>query len=194
MRIIAVRHGETLENARHILMGHRQGTLNRKGKLQARKLALKLKNAKIDAIFSSDLRRARDTTREIARYHKVPVFYMKALREQNYGIFQGRPLSELLAAQKGRPSTTAFKPRGGESLSEVKGRVKKLMGRISRKYKKRTVLISAHAGIIWSLISIYGNVPLSKSTRIKHKNAAIIVINAGEHAIRGPKGAERGAG
>lgn len=177
MRIIAVRHGETLENAKHILMGQRQGTLSRKGRIQAKKLALKLKNAKIDVIFSSDLRRARDTTKEIARYHKVPVFYTKALREQNYGIFQGHPLSELLAAQKVSTSITVFKPRGGESLSEVKDRVKKFIGRTSRKYKKKTVLVSAHAGIIWSLISIYDKIPLSKSIRIKHKNAAVIVIN-----------------
>ena len=126
MKIIVIRHGETEENAKHILMGHRQGTLSRRGRAQAKSLARKLRHMKIDSIFSSDLRRARDTTREIARYHDVPIFYTKALREQNYGVFQGRHVEEFLAAQKSKRGS-ASKLEGGESLSDVRQRVKEFI-------------------------------------------------------------------
>ena len=177
MEIIVIRHGETEENAKHILMGHRQGILSKKGREQAGRLALKLKNRKIDAIFSSDLRRARDTTSAIAKYHKVPVFYTKELREQNYGVFQGRPLKELLDAQhSSRERGPAYRPKGGESLADVKRRVKSFMDGLGNDYEDKTILISAHAGIAWSLFSIYGNVPLDRLIRMKQKNAGVLII------------------
>jgi broad specificity phosphatase PhoE len=83
MKIIMVRHGETVENTKHIIMGHRHGTLSRKGRAQARAVARKLRNQRIDVIFSSDLGRARETAKQIARYHRVPVVYTKALRAVN---------------------------------------------------------------------------------------------------------------
>ncbi len=178
MKIIVVRHGETKENAKHILMGHRQGILSKKGMVQAKKLALKLRKAKIDAIFSSDLKRARDTTKEIARYHKAPVFYTKELREQNYGIFQGRPLRELIDAQNATgKESLEFKPKGGEGFVDVRKRVRKFVGNIGKKYEKKTILISAHAGIVWSILSIYSNVPLSKLVKMKPKNTGTLTID-----------------
>ncbi len=178
MKIIVIRHGETEENAKHILMGHKHGTLSKKGIAQAKKLALKLRKTKIDAIFSSDLRRARDTTKEIARYHKAPVFYTKELREQNYGIFQGRLLQELIDAQKAAgKASLAFKPSGGEGFVDVRNRVRKFVGRLGKKYEKKTILISAHAGIVWSLLSIYSNVPLGKLVKMKPKNTGTLTID-----------------
>jgi probable phosphoglycerate mutase len=79
MRLIVVRHGETKENSKKILMGHRHGTLSRKGVRQARETALRLSHEKIDIIFSSDLRRAKLTAKEIARYHNAPIVYTKHL-------------------------------------------------------------------------------------------------------------------
>ena len=177
MKVIVVRHGETRENARMVLMGHRHGTLSRNGAAQARRLALKLKGQKIDAIFSSDLRRARDTTAQIARYHDVPVFYSKALREQNYGIFQGRPLKEMLMAQKSKGTASfSFRPRNGESAADVRRRVRRFMNGLMLRYKHKTILISAHSGIVWSILSVYGHVPFDKLTRMKPKNAGVLIL------------------
>ena len=177
MKIVVVRHGETEENAKHILMGQRPGTLSRKGRAQAERLAQRLKSMNIDAIFSSDLRRARETTRKIARYHKVPIFYTKSLREQNYGVFQGRPLEEFLEPQKRRGTGGPdARPKEGESLADVKSRVHRFVKGISTAYEGKTVVISAHAGVVYSLFSIYGHVPLGKVIKMEPKNAGILVI------------------
>lgn len=71
MKLIIVRHGETEENASEIIQGHSLGKLSKKGIEQSKKLALRLKGEKIDMIFSSDLERAKDTIKEVARFHKV---------------------------------------------------------------------------------------------------------------------------
>ena len=61
MKLIIVRHGETIENQAKILQGHLPGTLSNKGIEQAKTIALNLKQEKIAAIYSSDLARAADT-------------------------------------------------------------------------------------------------------------------------------------
>jgi len=61
MKLIIVRHGETEENKKGIVMGHLPGKLSQEGINQIKKVALRLKDEKIDFIYSSDLTRASDT-------------------------------------------------------------------------------------------------------------------------------------
>jgi len=177
MKLIIVRHGETEENARHIFMGQRQGTLNAKGKEQARKLANKLKGYHIDMVFSSDLRRAADTTKAIVKYHKVPVKYTKELREQHLGSFQGRKWDAYDRARRMEgASETSFRPPGGESFTGQRNRVRAFLRRVYKGYRSKTVLISAHAGIAWCLVSIYLRIPLAKTKKMVPKNCGVIVL------------------
>ncbi len=179
MKLIVVRHGETEENAKRMLMGHMHGTLSGKGRLQAKKIALRLRNTKIDRVFSSDLMRARRTTEEIVRYHNVPLVYTKELREQNYGVLQGRHLDYLLAAMKRtRKSRLRYRPKRGESIMDMKIRVGKFVRSLNKKkeYKNETLLISAHAGIAWVIFSMYGHVPLAKAMKMHPKNTGLFTV------------------
>ena len=96
MKLIITRHGETEENKADIMQGHLPGRLSLVGRKQAKKVALRLKNEKIDFIFSSDLTRASDTAKEIAKFHpKTPITFVKELRERNLGEFQGKKKNEF---------------------------------------------------------------------------------------------------
>ena len=180
MRIIIVRHGETEENKKRILMGHIPGILSTNGIKQAKEIAKVLKNEKIDVIYSSDLDRAVKTTEEIAKYHNVPVFHSKDLREQNYGIFQGKPIDQLIEANNKSKQGTNFKPQGGESLEEVKSRLKLFINKVYQENKGNTILISAHAGIAWCIYSIYSGIPLEEVMKMQPKNTGILIIDAEE--------------
>jgi len=91
MKLILTRHGETIENQKKIMQGHLGGHLSENGKWQVRKLALRLKNEKIDAMYSSDLKRAADTAKEIAKYHKnIQINFVQELREVNLGSLTGK--------------------------------------------------------------------------------------------------------
>ena len=69
MRLILVRHGETLWNRERRIQGCRSDTeLSMRGKEQAEKIALSLKSQKVDRICSSTLKRAMDTACAVA-YH-----------------------------------------------------------------------------------------------------------------------------
>jgi probable phosphoglycerate mutase len=177
MNIIIVRHGETVENAKHILMGHLPGTLSAKGRRQARKLARELMDEKIAAIYSSDLRRAVDpkSAKAIAKYHKVPIYYTKELREQSYGIFQGRPLGEFIDAQGRRK---CFVPRGGESLFALRKRTGRFLIKLGkdRLMKGKTILVSAHAGVAASVLSLATDMKMREVMRLlKPRNTGTFV-------------------
>lgn len=84
MKITITRHGETLEGLRgESLGGRKHGHLAPSGIKQARALARYLKGERFDVIYSSYLKRAKDTALEIAKYHKnTPIKFLKALRER----------------------------------------------------------------------------------------------------------------
>ncbi len=87
MKITITRHGETVEGLRgEALGGRRHGHLAPSGKEQARVLAKNLRSEKYDMIFSSYLKRAKDTALEVAKYHpKTPIKFLKVLRERDPG-------------------------------------------------------------------------------------------------------------
>jgi broad specificity phosphatase PhoE len=182
MRIIIVRHGETEENAAHVLMGHTPGKLTKLGIEQTKIVSLKLKNEKIDVVLSSDLKRVVDTTNEIIKYHNVPVLRFKELRERNFGIFERKPLRDLIEAERASGvAPVYFRPIGGESFGDVERRVKKLMDHVYAEYKNKVVLISTHAGVAQVLMSIYFARPLEEMLVTKPKNTGVLILDVGKN-------------
>jgi broad specificity phosphatase PhoE len=71
MRLIIIRHGETNDNANGICQGQNDSPLSENGIAQAKSLALRFKDRKIDAVYSSDLQRAANTALEILKFHLI---------------------------------------------------------------------------------------------------------------------------
>ena len=139
MKLILTRHGETIENQKRIVQGHLGGHLSEKGKDQARKLALRLKDENIDVIYSSDLKRAADTAKEIAKYHKNAGFFLvKELRERNHGKYDGKKADEV---------DWKNPPECFEKISDMKKRAKTIIDKAYEKHKNLTVVFVGHSGI-----------------------------------------------
>jgi len=154
MKLILTRHGETIENKNGIIQGQLSGSLSELGKLQAKKLAQRLKNEKIDAIYSSDLARAADTTKEIAKFHpNTPVHFVKELRERNLGMFQGKNVSEIEWSEDAE---------GMETHKSVRQRGKKILDKAYAEYPDKTVLFVAHGGFNTRLFEVIERKTYSK--------------------------------
>lgn len=153
MKLIITRHGETEENKAGIIQGHLLGHLSETGIKQAKKLALRLKNEKIDFIYSSDLNRAADTAKEIAKFHStIPIHFVKDLREKFLGEWQGKTKKEL-----GFTSNTGllkFSLKNGETAKELFNRANKFLQNILSQHLHDTVLFTAHNGINKALIAV----------------------------------------
>ncbi|MCF7861411.1 histidine phosphatase family protein [Candidatus Woesearchaeota archaeon] len=152
LKLIIVRHGETVDNARKIMQGQLHGQLNAKGINQARKVGERLKDEKIDVIYCSDLKRAVQTAGEIIRYHpRTPTFYEKKLRERIYGDLEGKSEIEYHKQKIMHSRKSEFKPSGGETFLEVKNRMVKFYNNIIKKHMGQTILVVSHGSAIASL-------------------------------------------
>src|SRR3989344_5835107 len=86
-----VRHGQTEWNTKGLLQGHGDSPLTYLGVKQAEQIRDELKSIHFDAIFSSDLLRAKRTAEIVALERKIAVKTTQALRERDFGHFEGKP-------------------------------------------------------------------------------------------------------
>lgn len=162
MKLIITRHGETIENKEGITQGHLHGTLSELGKEQAKKVAERLKDEKIDFIYSSDLARASDTAKEIAKFHpNIFIEFVKDLRERFLGKFQGKKKSDL-GLSKGESIAKIADEGEIESKKEMYQRAKNFLDKVINKHHNDTILFVTHNGIAKVIISVITNIPLEK--------------------------------
>lgn len=167
MKLIITRHGETIENINRICQGQIGGTLSKKGIAQTKKLALRLKNMKIDEIYSSDLKRAVDTSKEILKFHSnLKLRLDKRLRERFLGKYQGKIMPKDFDWEN-----TSEKI---EKIENIYERVKEFLFAVYNKHKNKTVLVVSHGGIIMTLLNIIYNTPNFKLFDVK--NTSILEV------------------
>ena len=127
-RIVFIRPGETDWN----LVGRFQGwlaiPLNELGQQQALRLGNFVRNLGMTRLYSSDLRRARDTAEILCATLNFKPIYDKRLREQHVGIWQGLTVPEMhgwYAEEYARmqADVDGYQIKKGESRDDVRKRV-----------------------------------------------------------------------
>lgn len=96
--VILVRHGRTAANVDGLLAGWTPGVqLDDTGRAQAEALAVRLAPARLDAIVTSPLERARETADFLAaaQSSRMPMRVDERLGECQYGTWTGKKLKEL---------------------------------------------------------------------------------------------------
>jgi len=145
--IILVRHGETEWNVGEVYRGRIDIGLDEVGIRQAELLGKYLSDLKLDAIYSSPLKRALDTANIIAQYQDVGVQVTDGLIDFNYGGWQGLPdreVSKLYPALRNEWHTNPHlvKMPDGESLDDVRERAISVVNDVISKYKGGVALVS----------------------------------------------------
>lgn len=157
MELILVRHGTTVWNNQKRTQGRVHNKLSKDGILVSQETAEKLKDVKIDYIFSSPLMRAVQTANIINKYHKKKIIKNDLLTDIDQGVFTGRFFDSLTEEEliiKKRKD----KSYGMESLREMNDRVNEFLQYLKQNYKDSTILIVSHSGIVsfLELIIKYG--------------------------------------
>lgn len=145
--IILARHGETEWNVSEVFRGRIDIELNQTGIKQAELLAEYLSDLKLDAIYSSPLKRALTTAEMIASYHKLDVEITPGLIDFDYGKWQGLPHQEVKDKYKELYAQWIRNPHqvkipAGESLDEVRKRAIGVIDNVIAKYEGTVVLVS----------------------------------------------------
>jgi broad specificity phosphatase PhoE len=122
LTLLLVRHGQSEWNAAGLMQGQTAHVpLTELGHAQAAAAARELVALRPGVLVSSDLRRAVQTAEHCARATGLPLTTTPALREQGYGVLEGRPSRELWDVVDWIDPHWAAP--GGESLAELHARV-----------------------------------------------------------------------
>ena len=153
------RHGETPLNAQARIQGSGMDVdLNDAGKAQALLLAQKLKPLGLEIIFSSPLKRARETAQTVAEICQCSVEVKNNLRECFYGEAEGLPIAEVkqkyanVYGNWANPDFWDIAYPKGETKKAALERVWKQIEEVSESPYK-TIGIAIHGGTMGSLLN-----------------------------------------
>ena len=182
MRLILIRHGETSWNWERRIQGCRSDTeLSQRGKEQAEKIALLLGKQKVDAIYSSPLKRAMDTAQAIAQAYGLEVNVAPELREIDAGELEGLFEDELGKRYEGfwrewRKGSPSLPLPGGESLEGLQRRAWGEIERMMERHPNEIVAVVSHLFANLAIICQALGLDLGNMRRLRQDPAAINIL------------------
>ena len=177
-RVLAIRHGETAWNVDSRIQGQLDIPLNETGRWQARRLARAVAEEGISAVYSSDLLRAFETARSVARGCGQPINTDTGLRERGFGVFEGLTFREIEQrwpeqSERWRKRDPEFGPEGGETLRDFYARCVETATRLAAAHPGETIALVAHGGVMDSLYRAASRVALDAPRSWQLGNASI---------------------
>lgn len=128
-------------------------SLTSKGKEQAFKTGLFLKNKNIVRIFSSPFKRTRETSEEINKSLNVDIEINERLKERmNWGTIPEQTLEELLVEWDKATRERDYVPAGGISSRQSGSNMTDVLNTITSSQPHSATVIVAHGGIIMDFI------------------------------------------
>lgn len=180
--IYLVRHGETNWNKERRFQGQKDVPLNDYGRMQAKKLSEKLHLSKytIDAIYSSDLKRAYETANIIADKYNYDVRINVGLRERFFGILEGLRLEDF---KKDYPYTNFYNFDIDNNLNiepydDFERRIYNAILTMSQEHLNGSILIVSHGAAINSFLHLISNGTLGAGkTKISNTSITTVVYD-----------------
>ena len=155
--IYLLRHGQTEDNVHRVIQGQNDSPLTQEGIDATKDRAEKLKGIIFDAIFCSDIERARKSLEILLKGLdiNIDVNYSAEIRELDFGQLTGKKIDDvkdIILFHK--RNTWEFYP-GGESGDSLSKRVITFVETVLDKYKGKTLLFMTHYGVIETILKHY---------------------------------------
>lgn len=179
-----IRHGQTDWNKNRIFQGHLDTPLNDKGEQQAMALVETLGDTSFKAIYSSDLKRAMQTAKPLAKIKGQEIITEKKLREIHVGLYEGIPVEEVITenpewVKRFREGDPTFLIPGGESMGEFSERICSALESIAGRYQGERVAIFTHGGAIGSALRRAYNDPDKRQFMVPNCGVTKLVLKPG---------------
>jgi len=181
-----IRHGETVSNENGVIQGQYDAQLSEKGRNQARLLAQRIALIPPNAIYSSDLSRAKDTAQIIADVCGLPIAFDARLREVDMGIWSNRPIEEVAHLypsewKRSKMGDPDLQRGGGETAIEVQKRMVEVIAEIIEKHRGQITIVVSHGISIRAYLAHFLDLALANAYR------RILLSSAGITCIRPPE-------
>jgi len=188
-RLLLARHGATEYNRRRLFVGRSDVELSPAGRQQVENLRDHLAGERIDAAYSSDLRRALVTAEVVCQGRGLDIAPCPELRECDYGKCEGLTFGEI-----GRhyPDVAAgcvdftldLEFPEGECFRDLFERVGGFRERLGRHGPEETVLVVAHDGSLKALLCILMGIDGSHWWQFRMDTASVSVVQTSPRGAR----------
>lgn len=204
-KLILIRHGLSETNEKKILAGHLDTPLAEKGIHQAEITAQYVcEKYKVDAIYSSDLKRAKMTAEKIADITKKDIVISENLRELFAGEWEGKKSKDLPILYPEQyylwiNDIGKSHCEGGETIQQLYDRINNEIDKIISENQSKTVVIVSHATAIRAfMVRVFGIkvenmqqidwVPNASVSEFDVENGKITPVIIGENSFHGKLG------
>ena len=185
MRLLLIRHGESTANAEGRWQGHADFSLSERGRRESERLAERLAAWPIDALYTSPLRRARETAETVAARLGLALVEQAALMEFDAGEMSGLTREEVLErfpeyVEARRAGRTDVLVPGMESPDGFRRRVQSALEEIIAAHPQGTVAVVTHGGPIGFICRHALGLPMEGVTPFAFANASITTLDVRE--------------
>jgi broad specificity phosphatase PhoE len=186
-----VRHGESEANTRHII-SNRESTfpLTPKGVQQAEALAAKIRGIPFDAIFSSPVLRARETTDILSAALGIPYQVTEALREYDCGILEEKSDEQSWGSHNQYYEDWVLrgqytnKPEGGECFLDIQNRFVPFIENLTHGNEDKSILLVGHGGLFTLMLPlVLTNIDHAFTTSHGMGNAEYVLARQGPDGL-----------
>lgn len=186
--LFIVRHGEARGNVERNFHGWYDSDLTENGRAQIGRLPAYFQDIHLDAAYSSDLKRTKETAKVVADMKGLPVQTRADLREIHGGEWEDVPWDDLPVRFAESYGNWLERPHllempGGERMTDFQDRIYKAVMDIARENEGKNILIATHGTAIKVLLCRVRGIPLSKMPGEKWcDNASVTILETdGEH-------------
>jgi probable phosphomutase (TIGR03848 family) len=162
-------------------------SLSEAGRAQAAALGERLRDLRLDAVYSSPLDRALQTAEAVARPHHLTVQAREGLNEVDFGEWTGMAFEQLVADRR----WTAFNTHratapvpGGEAMSRVMARVASELGVLAARHPVGRVVAVSHCDVIRAAVLHYLGLSADHYARLEASPASVAVLQLGASGPR----------
>ena len=186
-----MRHAQSEANAEGRIQGHLDIPLSDLGLRQSACLAERLTPLGVDAIYSSPLKRARQTADVVATHLELPVTDLARLRERDVGVLEGLNRAEIIAQfpEYGQPGADVqrIKVEGFEQDDVLVPRVTGAFREIMAAHTEETIAVVTHGGVIGSVLRWLLGMPRVRPGPFAIENTSVTIFDVRDVGAEGAR-------
>jgi probable phosphoglycerate mutase len=186
-KFLLIRHATNYTVGKRIAGRMAGVSLNEEGQEQANKLAHRLKDLPISAIYSSPLERAIETAEPLAATLGKEVKVNEDFLEINFGNWTNLTIEELekdATFQLYNSFRSFTEIPGGELMVEAQVRVIKGLKKLCIQHPNETVAVFSHGDLVKAAVAYYAGIPLDMFLRLEISPASVSIINVFEETAQ----------